>query len=115
MAIVATGWWTLDGEDRVEVTLSDRGRLQFKGDGPVDWAHLVLEEYGTFIVYANGGATMLLPVSPATFPDFLNTVATLAWRNTEVDWRWRVKEGDVPVDIGIIPGPDGEIERSGWY
>jgi len=116
MAIVATGWITLDGKDRMEVTLSDRGKLSFKGDGPADWANVVLEEYGEFFVYVNGGAWPLLPVTQATFPDFLNKVATLAWRNTGVDWKWRVKEGDVPPDTASPIGLDGEIpDRSGWY
>jgi len=116
MAIVSTGWLTLDGKDRLKVTLSDRGKLSFSGDGPSDWANVVLEEYGDFMVYANGGSTHLLPVTPATFPDFLNKVATLAWRNLEVDWKWRVEEGDVRPDIGSPSNLEGEIpDRSGWY
>ena len=116
MATVAEGWFILDGKDRAHVKLSDRGKLTITGDGPGDWLDLVLRDYGGYLVTTANDQESLLPVRSRTFADFMNKVASLAWRNTGVDWRWRLKrEAAPPPDAGQRgPGPAATGQRTDW-
>lgn len=106
--IVASGKFVKGGKDRMTVKLDDRGRITYTGDGPKDWINTVAEEFGDFIVWSGQESGHLLPVRAATFDPFLHAVCTVANRNTDEGWSYRV---DGPrVEHGSLVGfPRGEV------